>query len=130
MTDAEIIKALECCLVDNNDMAFAIECHGCAFDFDGDGVYCENCSNGIAEAAISVINHQKMEIERLQKHNSCAARKHYNDRVKDFAEKLKRECNGIISNDWNHKAQPVSWAAAYEEFIEDIDRLLNETVGE
>lgn len=61
---------------------------------------------------------------------NCQVAQAKSSAVKDFAEKLKSECNGIISNDWNHKAQPVSWAAAYEDFIEDIDRLLNEMVGD
>lgn len=31
-------------------------------------------------------------------------------------------CNEIISDDWNKRTSPVSWADAYEGFVEDIER--------
>lgn len=37
------------------------------------------------------------------------------------ADKLIDMCEGIIANDWNKRTSPVSWADAYEGFIEDID---------
>lgn len=39
---------------------------------------------------------QKAEIERLQKYNTEVAFKHYNDGIKEFAERL---CEGRVSND-------------------------------
>ena len=37
------------------------------------------------------------------------------------ADKLVDKCNQIIQDEWNKRASPVSWADAYEGFIEDID---------
>lgn len=37
------------------------------------------------------------------------------------ADKLIDMCKGIIADDWNKRTSPVSWADAYEGFIEDID---------
>lgn len=46
--------------------------------------------------------------------------------VRKFAEKLKEYCNEITNQEWNKRTLPVSWADAYEDFIDDIDRLLEE----
>lgn len=49
---------------------------------------------------------------------------------KEFAEKLQAFCKGIIAQKWNEKAAPISWSCAYADFIDDIDNLLKEMVGE
>ena len=46
--------------------------------------------------------------------------------VREFAEKLTEYCNEITNQEWNKKTSPVSWADAYEGFIDDIDRLIEE----
>lgn len=46
--------------------------------------------------------------------------------VREFAERLKEYCNEITNQEWNKRTLPVSWADAYEDFIDDIDRLLEE----
>ena len=52
------------------------------------------------KAALDLINRQKAEIERLEKHNTEYARKHYQDgraeAIKEFADRL---CEGRVSND-------------------------------
>ena len=56
-----------------------------------------------------------------------------NERVKaitEFAEKMKRMCDSMISEEHNYHAQPTSWASAYEEFKEDIDEIATELKGE
>lgn len=65
---------------------------------------------------------QFADIREMYSEISCEA-------IKYFADRLKSVCNGIISHEREHKTQPVSLASAYEDFIEDIDRLLNETAG-
>lgn len=50
--------------------------------------------------------------------------------ITEFAEKLKRMCDSMISEEHNYHAQPTSWASAYEEFKEDIDELATELKGE
>lgn len=142
MKDDEIIKALECC---RNTMNENYLCDDCPYKDT-------QCALLLVTDTADLINRQKAEIEKLKDREEnisiiCKGaeekyhelyeeakviliRKSRAEAIKEFAEKLKRECNGIISNDWNHKAQPVSWASAYEEFIEDIDRFLSEMVGE
>lgn len=63
VTDTEIIKALECFALDKDfDDS---QCIGCAFEHK----FCTaNMSVDIAKPALSLINRQKAEIERLQKH--------------------------------------------------------------
>ena len=34
------------------------------------------------------------------------------------------------SEEWNEKTAPISWSYAYAGFIDDIDNLLKEMVGE
>lgn len=45
-----------------------------------------------------------------------------------MAEYIEREaaiakCREIAACEWNHRASPVSWADAYEQFAEDIEEL-------
>lgn len=45
-----------------------------------------------------------------------------------MAEYIEREaaiakCREITACEWNHRASPVSWADAYEQFAEDIEEL-------
>ena len=58
MTDNEIIKALECCV----NLLPCEECH-LGRDF--------NCRDNLLENALSLINRQKAEIERLNKEVDC-----------------------------------------------------------
>ena len=37
------------------------------------------------------------------------------------ADKLTDMCKEIMADDWNKRVSPVSWADAYEGFVEDID---------
>lgn len=49
---------------------------------------------------------------------------------KEFAEKLENICEEIMAQEWNEKTAPISWSYAYAGFIDDIDNLLKEMVGE
>ena len=45
-----------------------------------------------------------------------------------MAEYIEREaaiakCREIVACEWNHRASPVSWADAYEQFAEDIEEI-------
>ena len=88
MTDNEIIKALECCVSSTGSEA----CEGCPFN---ENDICDKDSNATEKYALDLILRQKAEIERLQKHNTEYARKHYNDgraeAITEFAENLKEE---------------------------------------
>ena len=79
MTDNEIIKALECCSHRNGNL----QCELCpAYSI------AQMCMEDLMSDALDLINRQKAAIERLQKHNLVVARKHYDDGIKEFAEKV------------------------------------------
>ena len=51
-----------------------------------------------------------------------------------MAEYIEREaaiakCREIVACEWNHRASPVSWADAYEQFAEDIEELQSADVA-
>lgn len=130
LTDEEIIKGLECC-------------KDCC---------CKQCDEEPDfQEAISLINRQRAEIERLKECPKCVYE--YDGEVmeycvqspcsnfktieqikaeayKEFAMKLQAFCKRIIAQKWNEKAAPISWSYAYADFIDDIDNLLKEMVGE
>lgn len=127
MTDKEIIKRLERCVNRGNR------------NYDTDIV-------------LDLINRQRAEIERLKSANDEKFRQwdmlaektkqHYADlyeeakdilkagAYKEFAEKLENICEEIMAQEWNEKTAPISWSYAYAGFIDDIDTLLKEMVGE
>ena len=67
---------------------------------------------------------QKAEIERLQKYNTDVAFKHYNDGVKEFAERLKKKqfCFGTLRGG--------KLVSRYAVDVSDIDKAYEEMVGE
>lgn len=106
MTDNEIIKALECCSIKE-------DCKGCYFDTHEAG---DICAREVVKNAFYLIKHQRAEIERLQKYNTEIAYKHYNDGVKEFAERLKEK---------------LQWDVEYDNKLEsDIDNLVKEMAGD
>ena len=113
LTDEEIIKCLERCVKRGNR------------NYDTDIV-------------LDLINRQKSEIERLKgstvvnniMESQRIKREAKANAYKEFAERLKNICKGIITQEWNEKAAPISWSCAYADFIDDIDNLLKEMVGE
>ena len=58
MTDNEIIKALECCIMDN-----VKDCDCCPYNEIQTKTY---CANRLIKDALDIINRQKAEIERLR----------------------------------------------------------------
>lgn len=142
LTDEEIIKALEYCNADRN------ECDKCIFQRE-----CESNPfySAVAEHALDLINRQKSEIERLKECPKCVyecvgeiteycvqgpcpnfktVEQIKTEAYKEFAMKLQAFCKRIIAQKWNEKAAPISWSYAYADFIDDIDNLLIEMVGE
>ena len=105
MTDSEIVKALKCCGDD------ASKCLSCPLY----SMKCAYCVKMLCNNALDLINRQRAEIEKAK-----------SEAVREFAEKLKEHCNEISNQEWNKKTLPVSWADAYEGFIDDIDRLVEE----
>lgn len=125
-TDEEIIKRLKQCVKRGNR------------NYDTDIV-------------LDFVNRQKAEIERLKECPKCVYE--YDGEVteycvqgpcsnfktveqikteayKEFAERLENICKGIITQEWNEKAAPISWSYAYADFMDDIDTLLKEMVGD
>ena len=127
MTDAEIIKALEC-RASKEDVL----CTGCPYE----KYYLLDCQRQSAQDALDLINHQKAEIERLNKEISISQHllsdawrnieiqdKFYKtaraEAIKEFAERLKE--------DYRPKEPPNHYIVIgkYE-----IDNLVKEMVGE
>ena len=102
MTDNEIVKALECCV--------EYDCRVCRYDVNS-----AICISNLMKDTLDLINRQKAEIERLQKYNTDVAFKHYNDGIKEFAERLKA--------DYKNKCMGLS-------FERCIDNLVKEMVGD
>ena len=115
MTDNDIIKALECC-------SLKMDCTGCYFDtHEAEDI----CAREIVKKAFDLINRQRAEIERLKKYNTEVAYKHYNDGIKEFAEKLKENITKSIDNYWNSNANGYYLA---EDTLDEIDILVKEMI--
>ncbi len=114
MVDNEIIKALECCVN-------FIPCKECPLERDG------GCRDTIIEKALSLINRQKAEIERLlhENHTIGLVQNGYNDMleickaeaIKEFAERFKGMA-GIYQKD------------TYVVGVDEFDNLVKEMVGD
>ena len=131
-TDDEIIKALECCIKME-------DCLKSKCPFSKEWGLC--LGNEPQKLYLDLINRQKSEIERLNKKVeelsdvlSGTIRIRYakakSEAYKEFAEKLENICEEIMAQEWNEKTAPISWSYAYASFIDDIDNLLKEMVGE
>lgn len=87
MSEKDIIKALECCGVNQS-------CEGCPFKNKG---FCVGTVHALLTAAHDLVNRQKAEIERLEKENNQFADigKMYSEikseAITDFAERLKKK---------------------------------------
>lgn len=77
-TDEEVIKALECCVAEGYPT-----CDECPFD----GCCCDG-TNKMLNNALALINRQKAEVAFWMD----AAANAKKEAVKEFAEKLKKEC--------------------------------------
>lgn len=113
MNDNYIIKALECCAVEHN-------CNGCFCNVP-ESAYSAQCIDKIMHASLDLINRQKAEIERQQKYNTNVAFKHYNDAIKEFAERLKSCTTKFTEYDeggWDSTIYAVK--------VEDIQRIVKE----
>ena len=117
MTDNEIIKALECC------KSSVASCEECPMHVEG--VICHGYE--LNKKALNLINRQQAEIERLQKYNTEVAYKHYNDGVKEFAERLTENIINTLDKYYN-----VSCGGYYpaEDVMHYIDNLVKEMVGD
>ena len=111
MTDKDIVKALE------------QEIHLTEYvDSDYANVELE-----IIKSSLDLINRQRAEIERLKKYNIEVAYKHYNDGIKEFAERLKENITKSIDNYWNNNANGYYLA---EDVLDEIDILVKEMIGD
>ena len=127
MTDKDIIKALECC-------GIKTDCKGCYFDtHESEDI----CAREIVKNAFDLINHQKEEIEFLQKtigKNSKKAldvtleeiEKSRVEAITEFAERLKQTIKNEINTYYNSNGGGYYLA---EDVIEDIDNLVKEMAG-
>ena len=112
LTDAEIIKALECCgnIVDST-------CKGCVYH----ETYNASCVVRLMRDALDLINRQKAEIESL-KHRKTELQirnqelqHEKSEAIKEFAEKLKEKATSTFYEERKYVD------------TEDIDNLVKET---
>lgn len=147
LTDEEIIKRLERCVKRGNrnyDTDIVLDLiNRQKSEIDSAKAKTDICAE--------VIERQDKEIERLKECPKCVYE--YDGEVteycvqgpcsnfktveqikaeayKEFAEKLENICEEIMAQGWNEKTAPISWSYAYAGFIDDIDTLLKEMVGE
>ena len=135
LTDKEILKAFECCYLNNP----CEECPLCELQhaekqcFDGD-VY------AIPRMIVDLINRLQIENETVKALNGrlvvladrfrSELKTAKAEAYKEFAELLHCQCESIINQPHNENVRPISWKAAYEEFDEKIDNLLKELEGD
>ena len=122
MTDNEIIKALECC--SDDEPKFCSVCPYYLQDKDND--YCREDMN---KDALSIINRQKAEIERLEDLGKCyytslqqIAKSNHEikaEAIKEFAERLKKVSAKRTRDVYGERI-----------FFKDIDNLVKEMVGD
>lgn len=149
--DKETIKALKCMLgMINNDIEYSINCRGCAFE---DNALCsEICSDGIAKAALDLINRQKAEIEALYQINAKSEKEIYELKKELLSKENLEESFKKSVKDFDKRLEKtvrLERAAAYKKFatrlkenaitkfdwndyidIEEVDNLLKEMSGE
>ena len=82
MTDAEILKALECCA---NEDAYCEDCPS--------KQCCDGDTFGMIQAVLDLISRQKAEIERLQKQEGTVAKLYHKKGIKDVAKRVREEIN-------------------------------------
>lgn len=101
MTEAEIMKALECCRSENS-------CEGCPYEFEG-----EFCEDNLKQDCIDLINRKNTEIERLtitmnafglgMKRESERADSARAEAIKEVFQAIDFMCIDTFGN-FNHKA--------------------------
>ena len=104
MTDKEIIKALECCTGETED----VDCSICPYNDEA------FCNLNASKEALALINRQQAEIERLYNHFLDLTKKVKYEAVKEFAERFRV------------KFQKEKYRDCYVITGEDIDNLLKE----
>lgn len=79
MTDDEIMKALECCIRDDEDIYELNACNKCMLYDD------TRCTNHLRDLALDLINRQQTEIEKLKDEVAKARRKALLEAFSKFA---------------------------------------------
>lgn len=129
MTDNEIIKALECC-ISEDDETRERPCKGCPLLLDG------SCLNSLRKYALDLINRQKAENESLKVDLAkCSIRldnlyktadEIKSEAIKEFAERLRTN----IKTNCNPYGKPTLDYNTSITIMRYVDNLLKETVGD
>ena len=120
MTDNKIIKALECCTDESYE-----NCNECPYSIDT--LSCERLK--LLEDSLDLINHQKVEIERLKKEVSVARDAYIS--IQDRYEHTKAEAYKEFAERLNEEARIADCFDSYNMVVGThfIDNLLKEMVG-
>ena len=116
MTDKEIMKDLEHC-------SGSGKCRDCSYY----KLHSAECLNILGRDALDLIKRKQAEIERLEKEKADIANANKivkADAIKEFAERLKKHCRKMEPSDFSSDF----WD--YAVLVSDIDKLVNEMVGE
>ena len=118
MTDKDIIKALECC---GNDGEITI-CSICPYYLQDR--YNDFCQEDLHRASLDLINRQKAEIERLERHTKMHDEIKA-EAIKEFAERLRKKIFPLdtVYSDGNYPINAKAVKVA-------IDNLVKEMVGD
>jgi FtsZ-binding cell division protein ZapB len=126
MTDKEIIKALECCVINGN-------CNGCPHYKNGKPSH--ECLETACKDALDLINRQQAENKELKTENLILSQKRFNifERI-EFTDKLKKQAKSEAIKEFADKMKgviPEIDDTYIERIVEDyIDNLVKEMVGE
>ena len=120
LTDNEIIKALEYCEDSADTDKHCLKCPYCNESY---------CLDKMMADALSLINRQKAEIERLQEKNkrlfaenvgiTHSSKEIKAEAIKEFAERFK----GLLDTE-------LRWCECVDEIIKPLDNLVKEMVGD
>ena len=137
MTDNEIIKALECCEeADTTDECKFMKCpnwkhNGCKYVTDNEEYQYAPMmaiNKGICKDALDLINRQKAEIERLERHTKMHDEIKA-EAVKEFAESLKEIDLYQFIEEYYENAE-LRYEVRRDWVDTHIDNLVKEMVGD
>ena len=127
MTDNEIIKALECCRDNDNNLNMEKCFEVCPYDGE--------CAGEFMQDVLSLINRQKEEIKRLKNRDMQVEvsdrleREIKAEAVEEFAEKVKdTDCEEFMESYYENAE--LCYEFRQDQFRKHISNLIKEMVGE
>lgn len=111
---------------DNDNCEYKAEygCKGCVDYYSKPCIECAEEHEQLAEW-LEELKSSRQELNELRKYSYVQGLSDgYINAIDDFAEKMNAKCDGIIKDKWNSNVAPISWAEAYADFKDDIDKIV------